>query len=409
MAEPDLCTHPNVTCLNQHELIRKYRCDACGGVMMCGCDETVGRRFLSHQLHEGRELETQRRVPVTLGFVAGTCSTCRGLPADPAPAAAIPGRTTKIKRYYWRELYFGKRVAQAEWQDNHPDATEEERRAAYAEVERQVLEDIKRQHATAPKYAFTELSQGEVIKRYDVQIDALPAHYAAVGTKGSQIVQDGEVVSPEAFASRHYEALGWSVLETESLPIHALFGVMMWLLIQHPFDPLNRVVGFGDRAVYEATREKVQIWTPLPEDFGSKGYGRRRASAIDEHLARLPVDREELLCTFDYWRPMSAEFRQYLWAHRDKDVERARQLIEILPPETVIGILRYLVGDYWGRYLGWPDLLLHRDGEFQFVEVKSSSDKLSEEQKRWIADNNELLHLSFRIAKIHRRSGAPAS
>ena len=69
---------------------------------------------------------------------------------------------------------------------------------------------------------------------------------------------------------RHYEKHGWSVLEVESVPFHALFGVMMWRLIQDPSDPLSRVVGFGDRAVYETTREKSQIWIRLPEDFGTK-------------------------------------------------------------------------------------------------------------------------------------------
>ena len=58
--------------------------------------------------------------------------------------------------------------------------------------------------------------------------------------------------------------------------------------------------------------------------------------------------------------------------------------------------------DYWDRYLGWPDLLLHREGEFRFVEVKSSSDRLSDDQKRWIADDHDVLKLPFSIAKIHR-------
>lgn len=370
---------------------------------MCACDEAFGRRFLSHQLDEGCELDTQRRIPVTHGFVAGTCSECRGLAADPAPAAAIPGRTSKIRRYYWRELYFAERRAQAEWEDRHSHATDEERHAAFAEIEKQALAAIKQQHATAPKYTFTELSQAEVIERYGVQVDALIADYAPGGGKGASILRDGAVISPEAFASWHYGELGWSAMKVESVPFHALFGVMMWLLIQDPFDPLNRIVGFGDRAVYEATREKAQIWTPLPEDFGSKGYGQRRAQEIDEHLARLVPDRSELMWTFDYWRPMSVELRQYLWAHREEDVDRARRLVEILPPERIIAILRYLVADYWGRFLGWPDLLLHRDGEFEFVEVKSSSDKLSEEQKRWVADSHGMLLLPFRIAKIHKR------
>lgn len=116
MNEPSatICEHPDRVCLNQHELIRKYRCPDCGAVMMCACDEEFGRRFLAHQLNEGCELETQERIPVTHGFQPGICSECRGLPADQAPGAAIPGRTSKIKRYYWRELFFAERSAQAD-------------------------------------------------------------------------------------------------------------------------------------------------------------------------------------------------------------------------------------------------------------------------------------------------------
>ena len=91
---------------------------------------------------------------------------------------------------------------------------------------------------------------------------------------------------------------------------------------------------------------------------------------------------------------------------KQQDIEEAafRRLIEILPAESVLAILRYLVDDYWGRYLGWPDLLLHRADEFLLVEVKSSSDKLSAEQMRWIVDNHDALKLPFRMAKLHRPS-----
>jgi hypothetical protein len=402
MASNPLCAHGPRTCLNQHELIRKYRCDDCGAVMMCACDKAFGERFLAHQLSEGTELETQRRVPVTLGFVRSTCSECRGLQADPAPAAAIHGRTSKIRRYYWREIYFVERTEQADWADAHLDASDEERQQAFRAIEQRVLEDIKRVHATSPKYVFTDLSQAQVIERYAVKVEALSATYKSGGGKGSQIAVNGDIISPEAFATRHYEALGWSVLQLESVPFHALFGVMMWMLIQDSNDPLSRVVGFGDRAVYEETRGKSMIWTPLPEDFGSKGYGTRRDDAIRTHLGRLVPGCEELLWTFDYWRPYSENLRQYLWAHRAEDVDRARRLIEILPPGTIIAILGYLAENYWNHFLGWPDLLLHRGDAFELVEVKSSSDRLSEDQKRWIADNHDTLKLPFRIAKIHK-------
>jgi hypothetical protein len=69
---------------------------------------------------------------------------------------------------------------------------------------------------------------------------------------------------------------------------------------------------------------------------------------------------------------------------------------------VIVRILRYLVGDYWGLFTGWPDLLVHKDGAFFFAEVKASKDRLSKEQKRWIADNATELRLPFKLVKIHR-------
>jgi len=368
--------------------------------MMCACDEEFGEKFLAHQLREGTELETQVRIPVTHGFLSGICPECRGLPPVTAPMAAIPGRTSKIKRYYWRELFFAVRTAQAMWDDEHPRAAPEDRERAHAQIEREVLDEIKQLHASTPRYTFTELSQAEVIERYGVEVEALSATYARAGAKGAQIVDEGTVISPEEFTARHYRNQGWSVLPLESVPFHVLFGVMLWTLIQDPRDPLVRMVGFGCRAAFEDKREGDQNWTHLPSDFGSLGYSQRRAEAIDRHFEQFIDEHIEWL--FDYWVPHSERLRQYLWAHRPEDVERACELVAILPTATLIEILRYLLDGYWEHYLGWPDLLLHREGTFTFVEVKSSSDKLSEEQKRWIADNHDRLQLPFRVLKIHR-------
>jgi len=402
-AKRSSCSHAHVVCLNQYELIRKYCCTACDGVMMCACDEAFGRRFLAHQLAEGCELETQARIPVDLGFRPAVCPECRGLPPVSAPVAPGFGRTSKVKRYYWRELYFRTTLRKAEWDDAHGDRTAEERAAAHAAIEADVLDEIKALHASSPKYVFTELSQAQVFKRYDVDMQAVDATYAEQGTKGAVIRDGDDIVAPEVFVARLYARQGWSSLPLESVPFHALFGVMMWLLIQDGDDPQARMVGFGDRHVYEASRDKSPIWTLLPDDFGGKGYAARRQEQITSHFDLFPDDRDGMLWLFDYWRAPSSDFRQYLWAHREDDVDRARRLVEILAPRQIVSILQYLVADYWGHYLGWPDLLLHQDGEALFVEVKSSSDRLSEDQKRWIADNHKRLKLPFRLVKLHRR------
>lgn len=407
MGERENCSHETRTCLNQYELIRKYRCDSCRSVMMCACNEAFGHRFLAHQLAEGSELDTRKRVRVTHGFQPGICSECRGLPADPAPMASVPGRTSKIRRYYWRERYFAETLAKDSWDTANPDADAQERTSAFAAIERKVDDDIKALHDSAPKYAFKEPSQAEIVERYRVKVEDLQADYAPNATKGAQIVLGDRVVSPEAFALDHFAKIGWQGVELESVPFHALFGVMMWLVIQDSRDPLVQIVGFGSRTVFEEERGREMIWTHLPDDFGSSGYGERRRRAINKHFKSLLPAREELLWLFDYWRYHSEAMRQYLWAHRPIQVDLARRIVEILPPRTVLAILRYLVDDYWGRYLGWPDLLLYRDEEFRFVEVKSSSDKLSNDQKRWIADNHDMLKLPFAIAKIHRKTFNP--
>ena len=83
--------------------------------MMCSCDEYFGRRFLPHQLNTATEPNTQLRISVTLGFQVSICNTCRGLREEAHPKAQMYGSTTKIVRYYWREIYFEKTRRFNDW------------------------------------------------------------------------------------------------------------------------------------------------------------------------------------------------------------------------------------------------------------------------------------------------------
>jgi hypothetical protein len=58
--------------------------------------------------------------------------------------------------------------------------------------------------------------------------------------------------------------------------------------------------------------------------------------------------------------------------------------------------------DYWGRFLGWPDIFAWGCNKVLFVEVKLSGDKLSDEQRNWIEGNVKTLHLPFKLLKIHK-------
>ncbi len=404
------CNHAKVDCINPYEIIRKYRCAACGGVMMCSCEEEFAREYLPHQISEGRDLQTRERVPVTLGFQPLVCNTCRGLPEKACPKKPMHGSTSKVVRYYWREIQKTTIERFAQWVKQHGDTDWVRARATYRdqykELRRQAIAEAKQLHSRSPKYSYDERSQSEVLADYQVPVVRLEAVYQT-GADGRPRLQCGDrLLTPEEFVAEEFQGQGYDVLFTESVPFHAIFGVMMWLLIQDPADPRVQMAMFGDRFAFEERRQGKQIWAALPEDFGSSEYAVRRAKAIREHLNSLATDKEGLLWTFDYWVEPSASLRQYLWAHRPHDIATARAILPVLPGETITRILGYLVGDYWSRYCGWPDLLIHREEDFFFAEVKSSKDKLSEDQKDWIQGNAEHLGLPFKVVKIHRRTGS---
>ena len=377
---------------------------------MCSCEEGFAHCFLPHQTSEGVELETQHPIPVTLGFQKGVCNTCRGLPEEAQPAAEIYGRTSKIERYYWREIYFETTRRFADWADqhgytNHQTAHRDNRRT-YNAFRKEVVNEFKELQNRSPKYTYRERSQEEIIREHKVEVVRLDGVYVHHTEREVKIAEGGNTYSVEEFAALHYRQQGYDTLFLESRPFHAIFAIFMWLLIQDAADPLVRIVGFGDRTAFDEGRKGDVIWTHLPQDFGTSGYATRRVDAIKKQFALIPNERRELLWTFDYWVEPSSDLRQYLWAHRSEDVERARRLVSLLPMDVLDRILRYLIAGYWKRYTGWPDLLIYKPDDYFFVEVKSSKDKLREDQKNWIQGNSTDLHVPFKVVKIHKKEGS---
>lgn len=408
-SEPDTmqCSHPLVHCINEYDIARKYRCEDCGEIMMCACEETFGTQFLPHQLSECSDSVTHTRVPVTLGFQSNVCRECRGLPIEAFPVAETYGRGSKIKRYYWRELLKRELELYGTWATAHGVdpliPTDEAALFARKQASEQALEEIKRLHETAPKYTFTtEASQADIISECDVDLVALNATYIKdPAARRVQVQWDDQAVGVEDYVQRHYRTQGYECISVESVPFHVLFGVYLWLVVQDPNDDRVRICGFGDRHAFDNGEAGKPILCHKPDDFGTSEYAERRKTAINEHFVEILAE-DQIHWLFEYWLTPSERLRQYLWAHRDADVQTARRLISILPAKVLFQILRYLIDSYWERYLGWPDLLVYRHGEFFFAEVKSSNDKLSNDQKRWIRDNHEHLKLPFKLVKVQK-------
>jgi hypothetical protein len=376
--------------------------------MMCACDEDFARKYLPHQIREATELKSKRRIPVTIGFQKNICDRCRGLPEKAYPMAEIYGRGSKVQRYYWREIAFEtiKRFENWSGKEGYSDWLEAmfAHKDVHKEIEREVVKEINEFHKRTPKYTYKEKSQNEIISKYNVEVIKLDGVYVKTPNRKVSILNGKTVCSSEEYVQRYLNDLGYNVFVTESVPFHVIFGVFMWLLIQDPADRLNRLASFGDRSAFDKGTEGKPISTFLPEDFGSSGYYERRKEAIKAHLESIPEDKDELLWTFDYWIEPSNNFRQYLWAHRQNDIETAKRLLNVLPPKITKQILEFLIQDYYHRYLGWPDMLVFRDEQFFFAEVKSSKDKLREDQKDWIRNNALYLKLPFKIYKIHKKA-----
>ena len=242
-----------------------------------------------------------------------------------------------------------------------------------------------------------------VTERCQVEIVELAGTYVRnAGSRSAAILDGTELCRVEDFAARHFRRSGFEATFLQSAPFHVLFGVYFWSVIQDRSDRRVRTVGILDRNAYDQRRPSEVIWIRLPSDFGRPDYSHRRAKVITKHLSAMGETRAELLGLFDNWLAPSVGLRQYLWAHRRESIETARKLIELIPPVILKSVLGYLVLNYWGHYSGWPDLLVYRANRWFLAEVKSWSDKLNDNQKRWIEDNHRYLHLPFKLVQVHR-------
>jgi len=373
---------------------------------MCSCEEEFARRFLPHQISYTKKISSHERIPITLGFRRAICHACRGVREPACPKSDRPGSSSKIRRYYWREIAFATIRRFAEWAQaqGYGDWLKASRahREAYDSIHRHVIEEIKELHESAPKYTYEDEPSSEVLARNHVEVVNLyPSRVMRSGE--TLFCVDGECTSSaNDVAARHFRSQGYSSLFTESRPFHVLFGTFMWPIIQEPNDPKVRRVGISRKLPSGERRNLGLVWTLIPDDFGTADYAERRAAPLRAHLAKLEGASAKLLEIFDHWLEPSYELRSYLSAHRQTDVVTARSLISILPSDALVRILGFLTQSYWRRYCGWPDMILHSPTDFFFAEVKFSGHGLTEDQKQWIHGNTAELHLPFKLVKLHK-------
>ena len=182
----------------------------------------------------------------------------------------------------------------------------------------------------------------------------------------------------------HYTAQGYSVFHGENNLWQALFGLWFWHeLFEHPGSALHNP--FERR----------------PRNLAGGGFYQQFHTEIEQKLTQLaaPTASTTLLSalTAHYGKANSL----FYW-HSDL----AQQLLPLLQyapqangESSLAPILRAMAQDYARHSSGYPDLLLIKEQQLQFIEVKAPGDKIQRHQlARLLALNNA--GFSARIEKL---------
>ncbi len=179
----------------------------------------------------------------------------------------------------------------------------------------------------------------------------------------------------------HYQAQGFAAFHTENNLWLALFALWFWHeLFEHPESALHNP--FERR----------------PRNLSAGVFYQQFQTQIEAKLQQLtlPSAPEQLLAT------LTAHYgkaNQLFYWHEDLAAQLL-PLLKLAPASGLCSILRAMAQDFYRNHTGYPDLLLLKDQQLSFVEVKAPGDKI---QRHQLARLLSLQQAGFnaRIEKLH--------
>lgn len=408
-----VCTHTSVNCLNQYEYFRKYRCENCGGILVCECELFLAETFLPHQMPYGHEFGTGKRIPVT--GIGRVCTDCIGGAELSHPRAEGHGHGGKVDRFYWREIfktYCEFVLLHYRGQFPFDDIL------SFENAEPHLAHVLKQQsrrvwqgtHKREPKYNTKERTQAELLANVSVPLKEVWGEYRQI-ERGGQLLgrwvaPSGELVSAERLAQDWFQAQGAIVLACERRLISVWIATFLGNSIQDAGDPLSRVamrhstLGWSMR-----NRETPLIKFRMSSDFGSEHYYKRRAGVLNKCIDELR-GAANIVALYDKLLPGTELIRDYLWVADNSAVELGRWALRVMPQRTVADAISWAIQHFWDRQPGWPDFLVVDDKGFKFSEVKSPLDRLSQAQMKWFqwAVTNAVPCEMLRIKRIESKN-----
>lgn len=173
------------------------------------------------------------------------------------------------------------------------------------------------------------------------------------------------VSGPEHAVLHHFDSLGIPGWHLENAFSCGLFGLALWDILFAP------VKGAFDHPFQTA-----------PSDMYQPEFSQRRRVLINERLATLKAGDVSVLGRhFHSKRGIANDWVN--WALWDEQVFAA--LFPYLNGPFVASLVERLLQDLRARRSGFPDLVLIRDAQLVFIEVKGPGDRLADHQKDWLS------------------------
>ena len=163
----------------------------------------------------------------------------------------------------------------------------------------------------------------------------------------------------------YFKNLGYQAVFSENEPWRALFGLLFWDIIydtnvQAIHNPLQRV----------------------PSDFFLPDFYLKRKqlllTRIQEMQSREAMDS---IAATTYHSKNGTTNVLVSWY--DGLLETVQTIIRLLEPDQIHRVLLEMAGNLRENTRGFPDLLIWKESEYCFIEVKSPTDHLSAQQLHW--------------------------
>ncbi|EOB2572568.1 VRR-NUC domain-containing protein [Vibrio fluvialis] len=184
----------------------------------------------------------------------------------------------------------------------------------------------------------------------------------------------------ELAVKSHFEQIGYQVYYLENQFLNTLFGLTFWDAI---FAPVEGTF--------------INRYQHRPLDLYHDDFVLKRQSYIESAIAELMNDGVKPLWL--RWQNKFSIANPFVfWTDCDESLFELTE--QSFPRALLVDLFKVQLSDLKLYRNGMPDLILFKDGEFEWVEVKGPGDKLQDNQWRWIEQFSRL-NVPFSVCYVN--------